>query len=99
MIAVLQKDLGQVVLLATTLFIMLTFANRSWKVFASLIAISITGVIALIVFFPHRIIRIKSWWSMVQDSVLSIMPDFVGNSSSNQRISRTLSSRTLIKCN
>ncbi|BFU78222.1 FtsW/RodA/SpoVE family cell cycle protein [Arcobacter sp. 15-2] len=77
MIAVLQKDLGQVVLLATTLFIMLIFANRSWKVFASLFAIAIIGLIALILVFPHRIIRIKSWWSMVQDSVLSIMPDFV----------------------
>jgi len=77
MIAVLQKDLGQVVLLATILFVMLIFANRSWKVFASLIAIVIIGLIALIVFFPHRIIRIKSWWSMVQDGVLSIMPEFV----------------------
>jgi len=77
MIAVLQKDLGQVVLLATILFIMLIFANRSWKVFASLIVIAISGILALILFFPHRIIRIKSWWSMVQDSVLSIMPDFV----------------------
>jgi len=77
MIAVLQKDLGQVVLLATTLFIMLIFANRSWRVFASLIAIAIAGILALILFFPHRIIRVKSWWSMVQDSVLSIMPDFV----------------------
>lgn len=77
MIAVLQKDLGQVVLLATILFIMLIFANRSWKLFASLIAIAILGIFALILFFPHRIIRIKSWWSMVQDSVLSIMPEVV----------------------
>jgi len=77
MIAVLQKDLGQVVLLATILFIMLIFANRSWKIFASLIAIAIAGIFALIFFFPHRITRIKSWWSMVQDGVLSIMPDFV----------------------
>jgi cell division protein FtsW len=77
MIAVLQKDLGQVVLLATILFIMLIFANRSWKVFASLIAVAIVGLMALILYFPHRIIRIKSWWSMIQDSVLSIMPDFV----------------------
>ncbi len=77
MIAVLQKDLGQVVLLATILFIMLIFANRSWKVFASLIAIAIIGISALILLFPHRVIRIKSWWSMVQDSVLSIMPEFV----------------------
>ncbi|MDB4257455.1 FtsW/RodA/SpoVE family cell cycle protein, partial [Arcobacteraceae bacterium] len=77
MIAVLQKDLGQVVLLSIILFIMLIFANRSWKIFASLIAIAIVGIFALILFFPHRIIRIKSWWSMVQDSVLSIMPEVI----------------------
>jgi len=77
MIAVLQKDLGQVVLLATILFVMLIFANRSWKVFASLIALAISGLIGLILFFPHRIVRVKSWWSMVQDGVLSFMPEFV----------------------
>jgi len=80
MIAVLQKDLGQVVLLATILFIMLIFANRSWKVFASLIGITIIGLFSLIILFPHRVIRIQSWWSMVQDSVLSIMPDFIATS-------------------
>lgn len=77
LIAFLQKDLGQVVLLATILFIMLIFANRSWKLFASLIAVAIVGLISLILLFPHRITRIQSWWSMVQDSVLSIMPNFI----------------------
>lgn len=80
MIAVLQKDLGQVVLLGTTLFIMLMFANRSWKVFASLIALAVLGLASLIILFPHRIARIKSWWSMVQDGVLSIFPDFIATS-------------------
>ena len=73
MIAVLQKDLGQVVLLGAILFIMLMFANRSWKLFASLTTLIIVGFIALVTFFPHRIARFKSWWSMVQDSFLSIL--------------------------
>jgi cell division protein FtsW len=77
LIAFLQKDLGQVVLLATILFVMLIFANRSWKLFASMIVIAVSGVLALILLFPHRINRVQSWWSMVQDSVLSIMPEFV----------------------
>ncbi len=77
LIAVLQKDLGQTVLLGVVLFVMLIFANRSWKIFASLIAIALSGLVALILFFPHRIIRIQSWWSMIQDSVLSFMPDFI----------------------
>jgi len=80
MIAVLQKDLGQVVLLATILFIMLIFANRSWKLFASIIVIGMIGMLSLILLFPHRIIRIQSWWSMVQDGVLSIMPEFIATS-------------------
>jgi len=74
LIAVLQKDLGQVVLLGTILFIMLIFANRSWKIFASLIGIAVVGVSALILLFPHRLNRIQSWWSMVQDNVLSFFP-------------------------
>ncbi len=77
LIAVLQKDLGQTVLLGVVLFVMLIFANRSWKIFASIIAMAVTGFIALIVLFPYRIIRIQSWWSMIQDSVLSFMPDTI----------------------
>jgi len=80
LIAVLQKDLGQVVLLAVILFIMLIFANRSWKIFASLIGIAIVGLTSLILLFPHRITRIKSWWSMVQDGVLSFMPESIATS-------------------
>ena len=80
LIAVLQKDLGQVVLLAAILFIMLIFANRSWKIFASLIGIAIVGLASLILLFPHRITRVKSWWSMVQDGVLSFMPNSIAKS-------------------
>ncbi|MEA3384637.1 MAG: putative peptidoglycan glycosyltransferase FtsW [Campylobacterota bacterium] len=79
LVAVLQKDLGQVVLLGAILFIMLMFANRSWKVFASLIGVAIAGVVALILLFPHRMIRIQSWWSMVQDAVLPILPTFMAD--------------------
>ncbi len=80
LIAVLQKDLGQVVLLAVILFIMLIFANRSWKIFASLIGVALVGLATLILLFPHRITRIKSWWSMVQDGVLSFMPNSIATS-------------------
>ena len=79
LIAVLQKDLGQVVLLGSILFIMLIFANRSVKVFLSLIGVSFIGVVLLIFFFPHRIKRIKSWWSSVQDSILGIFPDNIAD--------------------
>ncbi len=75
-IAVLQKDLGQVVLLGGVLFILLSFANRSYKVFLSLILAGLITLIGLIVIAPHRINRISSWWSMVQDSVLLFLPSW-----------------------
>ena len=77
LIAVLQKDLGQVVLLATILFIMLIFANRSAKVFLSLVALAVIGIFSLIYFAPHRVNRLQSWWSSIQDSVLNFLPDFM----------------------
>jgi cell division protein FtsW len=77
LVAILQKDLGQVVLLGAILIIMLMFANRSYKIFLSLFVTVIIGFVALILIAPHRINRIQSWWSGVQDSMLSIMPEFV----------------------
>jgi cell division protein FtsW len=78
-IAFMQKDLGNIFLLFTILFILLIFANRSFKLFLPLIAIAVIGFVILILAAPHRIKRIQGWWSMVQDTVLSFMPDFVAN--------------------
>ena len=77
LIAVMQKDLGQVVLLGSILFIMLIFANRSGKVFMTIITSAIVGVVLLIAFAPHRVNRLQSWWSSVQDTILAFMPDFI----------------------
>ncbi len=73
-IAFLQKDLGQVVLLGVILVVLLIFANRSFKIFLALGAIALVGLIGLIVAAPHRIKRIHSWWAMVQDGILSVLP-------------------------
>ncbi|WP_072682545.1 FtsW/RodA/SpoVE family cell cycle protein [Arcobacter sp. LA11] len=78
-IAFLQKDLGQVVLLGGILFILLIFANRSYKVFVSLGVVGVIALIGLIVAAPHRIQRIFSWWAMVQDGILSILPEWADN--------------------
>jgi len=77
LIAVLQKDLGQVVLLGTVLFVMLIFANRSAKLFVMIITTAIAGVITLILLAPHRVNRLQSWWSSVQDSILAIFPESI----------------------
>lgn len=73
-IAVMQKDLGNVVLLAVVLLIMLVFADRSSKVFFLIIGVAVSGFVGLIMFAPHRITRIKSWWSSVQDKALTPFP-------------------------
>jgi len=78
-VAFMQKDFGQVVLMGGVLFILLMFANRSMKFFLSLGGVALAGFVGLIAAAPHRILRIQSWWSMVQDSILSFMPDFVSD--------------------
>ncbi len=78
-VAFMQKDFGQVVLMGVVLFILLMFANRSMKFFLSLGGIAIVGFVGLIIAAPHRILRIQSWWSMVQDSILSFMPEIVSD--------------------
>ena len=74
LIAVLQKDLGQVALLTAIMLTLIIFANRSLKIIFALILIAIVGMIVLIAAAPHRINRIHSWWSMVQDGILSVLP-------------------------
>jgi len=79
LIAILQNDLGQVVVLALTLAVMAFFAGTSAKLFM----ISILGAISIatlgIATSTHRILRIKTWWATIQDMVLSIFPDKIAN--------------------
>lgn len=73
-IAVFQKDLGQVVVLGATMMILFVFAGSSKKFFFSIISVVFTAFIGLIFFAPHRIARIKSWWGTVQDGILDFLP-------------------------
>jgi len=77
-IAIFQKDLGQVVVLASTLLVLFLIVGRSLKLFFTLLGSGFLAMIILIIIAPHRIHRIKSWWSMVQDSFLSWLPDSIG---------------------
>jgi len=74
-IAFLQKDLGQVVVLGLTLLFMLIFAGRSFRFFLSILACIFTAIIIFIFTAEHRIIRIKSWWALAQNTVLEILPE------------------------
>jgi len=74
-IAFLQKDLGQVVVLGLTLLFMLIFAGSSFRFFLSILACIFTAIIIFIFTAEHRIIRIKSWWALAQNTVLEILPE------------------------
>lgn len=73
-IAVFQKDLGQVVVLGATLMVLFLFIGSSLKFFFTLFSGAFVAFIGLIIIAPHRMARIKSWWGTVQDSILSLIP-------------------------
>lgn len=73
-IAVFQKDLGQVVVLGATLMVLFLFIGSSLKFFFALLSGVFVAFIGLIFVAPHRMARIKSWWGTVQDNILSVLP-------------------------
>ncbi|MBU0631984.1 FtsW/RodA/SpoVE family cell cycle protein [bacterium] len=78
-IAFVQNDLGQVVVLGLTLLFMLMFAGSSFKFFLVLLF----GAFSFFAFFvltaEHRILRIKSWWSLAQNSILQLFPESIAS--------------------
>jgi cell division protein FtsW len=74
LIAILQKDLGQIMILGVTLLILFLLIGSSLRFFFFLISGAFGVLILLILIAPHRLARIKSWWGMVQDTILSIVP-------------------------
>jgi len=75
MIAFIQNDLGQVVVLGLTLLFMLMFAGSSFRFFFTLLSSALVFFLFFIFTAEHRIIRIKSWWASAQDTILSFLPD------------------------
>lgn len=80
LIAILQNDLGQIVLLGTTLALMMIFAGSSFKLFLYLLSFTFTLFIIVIITSAHRIMRIKAWWAGAQDLILSFFPPSIANS-------------------
>ncbi len=78
-IAFLQKDLGQVIVLGATLLFMLIFAGSSFRFFFTILGGIFCAVIIFILKAEHRILRIKSWWSIAQNSVLELLPDAIAD--------------------
>ena len=73
-IAFVQNDLGQVVVLGLTLLFLLMFAGSSFKFFFSILSVALVFFLFFIFTAEHRIIRIKSWWALAQNTVLELFP-------------------------
>lgn len=79
LIAVLQNDLGQVIVLALTLAFMVLYAGTSLKFFSLAILGGVIIFVTAVVTSDHRIYRIKSWWGGIQDIVFLIAPQKVAD--------------------
>jgi len=77
LIAVMQKDLGQVVVLSMTLLSLLIFAGTSGKVFITIMGFAMSMFLIFIMTAEHRIARIKSWWSLAQVQLGPFLPDWL----------------------
>ncbi|MCK9373999.1 MAG: FtsW/RodA/SpoVE family cell cycle protein [Sulfuricurvum sp.] len=75
LIAILQNDLGQVIVLALTLAFMLFFAGSSFRFFMTLIGGSVSFFLFFILTSEHRINRILSWWATAQSTILAFLPE------------------------
>lgn len=78
-IAFLQKDLGQVVVLGCTLLLMLIFAGSSFSFFLTILGGILFFIAIFITTAEHRVARIKSWWALAQTSVVDILPSVIGD--------------------
>lgn len=74
LIAIMQNDLGQIVILGISFMMLALFAGTSLKFFLVLILFGLSIFVSAIIFSEHRIFRIKQWWAVIQDMVLSLLP-------------------------
>jgi cell division protein FtsW len=79
LIAIIQNDFGQTVVLGATLLLMLLFAGFSLRLFLLLITFSMVVAVSLILASSHRIIRIKQWWASTQEYILSFFPESIAS--------------------
>ncbi len=79
LISFIQNDLGQVVLLGITLAFLLFFAGGSSKLFAVLMSSSLVLMFVAILTSEHRIHRIKQWWAISQNFILSLLPNSIAD--------------------
>lgn len=79
LIAFLQNDLGQVVVLASTLAVLLLFAGSSGLFFGYLLIGSGIIFTIIIITSQNRMNRIEAWWVGMQSKLHTIAPDLVSS--------------------
>ncbi len=79
LIAIVQNDLGQVVVISLTLLFMMTLSGSSMKFFGMIASAAFVSFIGFILTADHRVNRIMSWWATAQDTYLSLLPDFLAS--------------------
>ncbi len=75
----LQNDLGQIVLLGAVLIMLLVFSGGSAHLFGLIVLGALAISVLAIVTSPHRILRVKLWWSNLQNSLFTLLPDKLAN--------------------
>jgi cell division protein FtsW len=75
--AVMQNDLGQVIVMGLTLVLMYVFAGATFKLFLIAINSALLLFTIFIAISDHRIKRIKEWWGYVQEFVLNFFPESI----------------------
>jgi len=65
-IAIMQKDLGQSLILGTTLIVLVYLAGGSKNLILKVTFFIMIGFILVILTFAHRINRIQTWWQLVK---------------------------------
>lgn len=78
-VAIFQNDLGQTVLLGIIIAGMILLSGGSFRVISSMALLACVGIALSVVYRPHRLNRIKTWWSGVQDPILALLPKNVAN--------------------
>lgn len=78
-VAFIQNDLGQTVLLGVIMASMILLSGGSFRVIAFSGILAVIGIAFSIFLRPHRINRIKTWWSGIQDPILALLPKDVAN--------------------
>ncbi len=68
-IAIGQKDMGQVVVISGVLMALLWLSGRSKRFFLTILVSFAALFVVLIKIAPHRLHRFKGWWAGIQESI------------------------------